>query len=391
MDRKTALLSERDNELDSFDSAVRAAAFERTAAEIENGTLVPDHAEHRHNMHCHTFYSYNPMHWSPSHLAVAAKLLGFTHIGKVEFDVLHGLDEFFRACNRLGLKGVCGMETRVFIPEMADHELNSPGEKGVAYHVGLGFRSESPTGKAKSFADDLAARAGRRTRTVVSLVNDALKDLRVDFDTDLLPLTPAGNPTERHACAAYRQKAASLFGAEALDFWGAKLSLSDAERVSAAKSDIALEGLIRSRLMKNGGPGCIKADSSSFPPLSEMNAFIDECGALPSYAWLNGFSSGEADPEKLLSFHLARGMRVLTIIPDRNWNIGDPVKREAAIRKLNEVMEAAAALSVPVVAGTELNSPGCKLFDDFTKEPLKAHYDAFFAGAEFVCAHTPFR
>ena len=122
-----------------------------------------------------------PTSWN-SHLAIAAKLLGFTHIGKVEFDVLNGLDEFFRACGRLGLKCVCGMDTRVFIPEMAEHELNSPGEKGVASHLGIGFRNESLTGKAKSFAADLAARAGKRTRTVVTLVNDALKDLRIDFD-----------------------------------------------------------------------------------------------------------------------------------------------------------------------------------------------------------------
>ena len=32
-----------------------------------------------------------------------------------------------------------GIETRVFLPEYAALEINSPGEPGVSYHMGIGF------------------------------------------------------------------------------------------------------------------------------------------------------------------------------------------------------------------------------------------------------------
>ena len=52
-------------------------------------------------------------------------------MGIVDFDVLDGVDEFLGACDAVGLRGSTGMETRVFVPEFADREINSPGEPGV--------------------------------------------------------------------------------------------------------------------------------------------------------------------------------------------------------------------------------------------------------------------
>jgi len=40
------------------------------------------------------------------------------------------VDEFLSACEIAGVRGSAGMETRVFIPEFADREINSPGEPG---------------------------------------------------------------------------------------------------------------------------------------------------------------------------------------------------------------------------------------------------------------------
>jgi len=52
-------------------------------------------------------------------------------IGIVDFDVLDGVDEFLAACEVAGVRGSAGVETRVFIPEFATHEINSPGEPGA--------------------------------------------------------------------------------------------------------------------------------------------------------------------------------------------------------------------------------------------------------------------
>jgi sugar phosphate isomerase/epimerase len=116
-----------------------------------------------------------------------------------------------------------------------------------------------------------------------------------------------------------------------------------------------------------------------------MNAFVEECGALPCAAWLNGFSAGEKDPEELLSFHKSKGLKALAIIPDRNWNISDPAKKEASIQNLYAVAAAAEKLGLPITAGTELNSPGNKLVDDFSQEPLQKLMAQFLKGAEFAC------
>ena len=386
-ENREQLLAGADPKLDSFCCEERAARVRELCQAIEKGTLAADAPSDRHNMHCHTFYSYNCLQWSPSHVALAGRLLGLSRLGKVDFDVLNGLDEFRTACRALGIRSVCGMETRVYIPELKDVEINSPGEKGIAYHMGLGFVSEKLAGKAASFAKDLADRAGKRTRLVVERVNNALDSLRLDFDRDVIPLTPAGNPTERHVCSAYRKKAIALFGEEkALTFWKDVLGLSPENTAKAAGSIAALEGFIRSKLMKSGGPGYIRPDASSFPTLDEMNAFTLECGAVPCAAWLNGFSGGESDPERLLSFHKAKGMRVLAIIPDRNWNISDPAKKEASIRNLFAVAEAAKKLDLPITAGTELNSPGNKLVDTFEEEPLRTLFAQFLQGADFACA-----
>ena len=41
--------------------------------------------------------------------------------------------------------------------------------------------------------------------------------------------------------------------------------------------------LIRAKTMKQGGVGYVKPDSGSFPKMAEMNAFVLQCGAIPTF------------------------------------------------------------------------------------------------------------
>ena len=370
--------------LDSFDLATRFEALGKYMVQL--GCAFPD-SPTKHNMHGHTFFSFNCLGWSPTHYALASKLLGFRYTGMVDFDVLDGVDEFRYACKLLGVQGVCGMETRVYIPEMADVEINSPGEPGIAYHLGVGFQSGKVPACAEQFAKDLRERSRVRTRTVMERVNAAVPEVAVDYDKELSALTPAGNPTERHLCHAYLLKGNEVFGSKekAMPYWAKVLKMDDAKTAKAAASDVALEANIRSALMKSGGPGYIKPDASSFPSLEDMNAFTKACGGIPCLAWLNGMSGGEADAVKLLEFHASKGAEAITIIPDRNWNVGDAEKSAKLVAKLDEVVKAAAKIGMPILAGTELNTPGQKLVDDFNKDPLAAYLDDFLLGAEKVC------
>lgn len=377
------MINEKD--FNSFDSGVRKAALAEFAAGHKAKKQVK-----AYNLHCHTFFSYNGYGYSPSRIAAIAAESGWFAAGIVDFDVLDACDEFIAAAKLLNLRGVCGIETRTFISGLAKVEINSPGEPGIAYHMGMGFTSSSVPTSQKAFADDLKRKAAERTAGIVKLVNGYLKPVVLDFKADVLTLTPAGNATERHVCTAYRAKAECVFpdAAKRAAFWGEKLSLSVDEALKTQADPVKLEALIRSKTMKQGGVGYVPATPDSFPTVESMNSFIIACGAVPTVAWLNGLSGGEADPGALLDLHISKGAAILNIIPDRNWNYSDEAKRKKMVHELDRMMDAAAKRDMPVVIGTEMNAPGQKLVDDFECDALAKYTDRFIEGAAILYAHT---
>ncbi len=375
-----------ENELNFFDSQVRRAALTQLKTAVESGKVLTAEPSMSHNLHCHTFYSYNGYNYSPSYIAWLALKSGWFAAGIIDFDVLDAVDEFMAAAKLLKVRGVCGIETRAFVQELADKEINSPGEPGVAYHVGVGFTTANIPQSQRAFAMEIKEKAATRTRQIVELVNPVMGAAALDFDADVMGLTPAGNVTERHLCLAYRLKAEKILPdvTERSAFWCQILGCA-----SELPSDpVALEAQIRSKTMKKGGPGYVKADPASFPALADMNDFIRACGALPTIAWLNGDSPGEADPGALLDLHIQHGAAMLNIIPERNWNFSDAKLREKRIGELNRIIAAAKERNMPIVVGTEMNAPGMKLVDDFECEALKPHAESFVDGAAIACAHT---
>ena len=146
--------------------------------------------------------------------------------------MLDAVDEFLAACDLAGVRGSAGIETRVFIPEFATREINSPGEPGVYYHMGIGFTSGTVPPDAAPTLAAMRARADRRNREMAARVNAYLDPVAIDYERDVLPLTPAGNATERHMLLAYIRAAdrtvqrsgspeGGLLGGEAWRFEGA--------------------------------------------------------------------------------------------------------------------------------------------------------------------------
>lgn len=377
-------LPELDQRLNSFNPELRAAALDAAAAKLSSpnpeGYQEPPpprgEGSQVFNLHCHSFFSYNGYGYSPSALAVIAGMYNWRAVGLVDFDVLDGVDEFLAATRKLNIRAVAGMETRVFIPELADVEINSPGEPGIAYHLGVGFLSTAVPEKERAFAAELRKKAADRTRTVVKRVNEFLPEIALDFDAVARRFTPNGNVTERHVCAAYREAAEKRFSeSELVAYWTEKIGSFDPDPVK-------LEASIRSRLMKKGGPGYVTPTPESFPTLAEMNDFIRGCGAVPVPAWLNGLSAGESDPGALLDLHLRYGARGVTLIPDRNWRAADATKAARLTAALDRFVAAAEARALSLLAGTEMNAPGQLLADDFTVPALAKHLKTFIAGAD---------
>jgi hypothetical protein len=380
-------VSDLEAQLNDFSPAARTHALSSLADIVSQGKAALEPVHEVANLHCHTFFSFNAYGYSPSGLAWLAKQRGFKLMGIVDFDVLDAVDEFLQACERLEVRGSTGLETRVFIPEFATREINSPGEPGVYYYMGIGFTSSQPPDEAAPILEDMRRRAEQRNRIMVARINEYLSPVTVDYEQDVLPLTPAGNATERHLLTAYIRAAARQF-ADPAHFWAEKLLMTP-EQVAAQIGDgPKFQNTVRSKLMKRGGVGYAQPGPDTFPSVEEVNQMVTACGALPCATWLDGLSAGEQALEELWTLLIDKGAVALNIVPDRNWNIPDPEMRRVKVNNLYAAVALAEKLDLPLNIGTEMNAPGQKLVDDFDAPELAPVRQAFLDGAYFVYGHT---
>jgi hypothetical protein len=365
-----------EQQLDDPNPAVRGQALQALCREVESGRRQLPRPGTDVNLHAHTCFSYNAYGYSPSKFAWLARKTGLAAAGIVDFDVLDGLDEFLRAGRRIGLKTCVSVESRVFVPEFASRVINSPGEPGIAYHMGAGFAGPV----RHPFLDHMRAAAAQRTRDLLGRVNAWLRPVELDFDEDVAPLTPKGNVTERHLCAAFERQAAQVFpdDAKRAAYWKEKLG-------DAPPGGPKLQNLIRAKTMKQGGVGYVRPDQGSFPPMAEMNRFVLECGAIPTLTWLDGTSEGEQCAEELLTVAIASGAAALNIIPDRNFT---PGVKDQKLRNLYDIVELAGKHHFPIIVGTEMNAPGNKFVDSFGSAELAPLAPTFLRGAHILCAHS---
>jgi hypothetical protein len=380
------VIDRQEQALDSFKTSARHKALGDLMELVQAGKVQMDSGSGWVNMHCHTFYSYNAYGYSPSKIAWLARKGGLAAAGLVDFDVLHGLEEFHEACRKVGLRGCTGIETRVFVPELADKVMTSPGEPGITYHMGVGFPTAVLRGEHEKFLGNLAATSKARNVGLVGRVNKYLAPAQLDYDRDVLSLTPSGNATERHICLAYALKAKSLLQKEdeLAKFWSEKLGV---ERKKLDLPDgAALQAAIRSKTMKLGGVGYVKPDGGDFPTMAKMNEFVLAAGGVPCLTWLDGTSEGEQQIEKMLDVAMATGVEMVNVIPDRNYTAGKGTE-DAKCKNLWQFVEIARRRELPIIMGTEMNSPGLKFVDDFAAAELSPFTADALAGAYTLYGH----
>jgi hypothetical protein len=354
-------------QLDSFDAARRKEALARLWDLVCNGKITLPAPGTDVNLHSHTFFSYNAYGYSPSKFAWLARKRGLAIAGIVDFDVLDGLEEFWAAGRLIGLKRCASLESRAYVPEFATRVINSPGEPGIAYHMGVGFPRET----AHPLLAQMRRTADQRNRELVARVDAFLKPVVLDYGKDVLPLTPNGNATERHICEAYSKKGDAAF-------WRSKLGDAPADPVK-------LQALIRARTMKRGGVGYVEPGEGSFPLMTEMNHFVIEAGAIPAMTWLDGTSEGEHAGQELFETAMDCGAAALALIPDRNYT---PGVKDQKLKNFQDVIALAEAHHFPIVVGTEMNAPGNKFVDSFETAELKPFVPVFLKGAHIVYAHS---
>ncbi|HSW02880.1 MAG TPA: hypothetical protein VLI39_22150 [Sedimentisphaerales bacterium] len=380
------MIEELEQQLDSLDAGQRKQALLSLLDQVKAGKIALPETGQFVNIHCHTFFSYNAYGYSPTKFAWLARKAGLAVAGTTDFDVLDALDEFREACKLLGLKGCSGLETRVYVPEFATRVINSPGEPGISYHMGVGFPGSKVPQAQRKFLKSLKETAQQRNRDLVQRVNRYLSPVELDYEADVLTLTPAGNATERHMCVAYARKARDRFGEgteELAQFWSQKLG-TDAKKLGLPEGR-DLINTIRSKTMKRGGVGYVQPDSGSFPNMADTNRFILAAGGMPVHTWLDGSSDGEQAIEELLDVAMSTGAVALNVIPDRNYT---PGSQDQKVKNLYHVVEVARRRHLVLVEGTEMNSPGQKFVDDFSTAELAPLLPAFLTGAHIVYAHS---
>jgi len=376
-------------QLDDF-----AAEQRRAALEALNGGWPCGAPTGNVNMHFHSFFSYNAEGWSPSHIAWASRQAGLYAAGLCDFDVLDGLEEFLQAGELVGLRSTVNLETRAFVPEYASAEINSPGEPGVTYIMGGGYATvpEAGTPQAEMLAH-LRASSRQRNLDLVARINPHVPDIAVDYEQDVVPLTPSGNATERHIIRAYVNKSYEAFAvcdrshAGVANYWSELLG-KPVEDVAKMLGTPAIEEAARSKLAKKGGFGYVQPSADTFPPVDDFVNWVLACRAIPLVTWLDGTSDGESDAQAMLDCLTTKGCAGLNIIPDRNWNYKDAEVKALKIGKLREMVLAADAMGLPVNIGTEMNKAGLPFADDLAGEVLSEFAEPFVRGAEIMVGHT---
>jgi hypothetical protein len=119
--------------------------------------------------------------------------------------------------------------------------------------------------------------------------------------------------------------------------------------------------------------------------MADMNRFVLDSGAIPTLTWLDGTSEGEKRIEELFEVAMASGAAALNIIPDRNYT---PGVRDQKLQNLHQVIALADMHHFPILAGTEMNSPGNKFVDSFETAELKPLVPVFLRGAHIFYAHS---
>ena len=174
--------------LNSFDKIERLEALKQLKKDYKP---KPGKNKGFVNLHCHTFFSFNGDGYSPERVAWMAYNEGLAVVGSVDFDVLDAVTKMLEAGRILDLRTVAGIETRVFVKDMASKVINSPGEPGVFYFMGTGFHKEPLEGsKSALLLKKFAGIARERNIKRLAGVNLDLKEIALDYEEDVIPLTP---------------------------------------------------------------------------------------------------------------------------------------------------------------------------------------------------------
>jgi hypothetical protein len=363
---------------------------------MHQGDVMPDDplepVVHRGaNTHVHLPPNFSAFTTAEDAVAAAAAQ-GVLVIGASNFHDTRVYGRFREAAEAAGILPLFGLELISVLDEPADRDVrvNDPANPGRMYLCGKGIDPDAePTPLAREIAGAARASDELRARAIVARLRDHLAAHGLDADLDDAAIVDAvaeraGVPRdwvvlqERHIAMAVQEW---LFLQVAPERRADVLArLYDAPPAAPAGDAVAVQGEIRSRLMKAGRVAFVAESPLTFERAYRL---VLERGGIPCYPTLADGASPvcpwEEPPATLAERLLDREIHVAELIPGRN---------DRAI--VDAYATAFRDAGIVVMAGTEHNTqeripvePRCR----DGEPPSSAARSLFWEGACVVAAH----
>ncbi len=333
---------------------------------------------------------------TPEKSVAAASAEGARVVGISNFHDQRVYRRFADAALAAGILPVFGLEFITVVADLRDAgiRVNDPGNPGRMYLCGKGvdpFRE--PTGAAARIAADARAANVARARTMAGLLRDHFAAAGLATSLDDAAITSdvaerAGVPEawvvlqERHMAMAFQE---ALFLQVPPERRVAVLERAFGTAPAAPVEDaVAVQGEIRSRLMKAGCAAFVAESALSFEDAVRLVLETDGIPAYPTLAdGVSPVCPFEASPEALAAELKGRGIHMAELIPDRN-----------APEVVDAYVAAFRAAGIAVTAGTEHNTLDAIPFDPACRGGLPLSPGAravFWEGTCVVVAHQYLR
>ncbi len=257
------------------------------------------------NAHIHTPYSFSAF-GSISEALDKAEAEGVRVVGINDFYTTKGFREWHDGCAERSLYPLYGIELIALDTGMQSKGLrvNDPGNPGRIYLSGKGLAyppkmNEEASGELARLRSEANAQVARMCDKLNGYLQSEGLNIRLDFDQIKSKLT-RGLVRERHLAKALR------------------LAL-----YPDAENPAALEGELRSRLLKAGGPAFVPEEPTAFLPVEGVRSIIEAAGGLVTYPFLGdnakgGFTDFEEDLQKAVDQLRSLGICSAEFITTRN-------------------------------------------------------------------------
>lgn len=340
------------------------------------------------NGHFHTPYSFSAFNNMQQVMEMAEKE-SVDVIGINDFYTTDGYDEFATLAARYRKFPLFNIEFMGLLKEEqeAGIRVNDPGNPGRTYLSGKGL--DYPVGLQGNSLEKLKSvreESDRQMREMVEKASAYLvildPDLALDYD-EILRYHTNGMVRERHIARVIRLKVFSKYKDEVSRNQMLYTIYGQRKPVADVNNPAAVEGEIRSMLLKSGGIAFVKEDPKAFLDIREVIRIILDAGGIPCYPVLlddkdGNYTEFEANREVLYDKLSALNIHSLELIPGRN-----------RIEHLVPFVEYFHERGYVITFGTEHNTPA---LDPLTVSTANAPLDEYlmqvsYEGACIIAAH----